>query len=950
MNKNLKIIFALTITIATICLYMLTRAESRLVIDINGFDTSDATYLSVGEQSDICYDKIPTDYITISWDNNRNTYTWQINDRYIAADSLYYYKINDFNPNSYVIDKDAVIHTSNGDKELTITYDELKNALKGIDNKYVLLSNIIQKVVKDSTTRDTKSIKSFVYNDKGTWRIIILDMQTSLHTSKGATLAYCTQGTTAEYTPQQSEYCKVQFFNVKSNAFRLEHKDKSTFALGDINHTMKPMIVTTEWGAGHIMLHHTPGTTHVLFPKSITYAERLDTLFTTATANSAMLTMQQFNGSLPFSQNIYIPQFSTAISQDILNLRQIGDSILLNENLLRSQWHLLPQMNTFTIGKGTSNVHLRAGFIDTPFILSYLWLTLAIFAILFIIYPYLTDTKKVLGSAGIDTWASYLPQYFRVVITIALTYCLCKTMIAFKLSYTYPYFEKLTGVIVVCTALTLLLVFHLSLIINHNYLTVAYKRRANGKQRKWVAVAIGGACLMLCVAAFAEMDKVYSANLLSAYLPGETTSLNPIHWVESIAINDLHRSIPFMLFLANAAALAVLCILNIVRSFDFKWWNLQQSITSWSNRHESREHLRIERMQTHTELKRILNHITTITFFLLQYAAFPCLIIIGISLTPGNFATAFITLGVIIGYSYTLSCINFEQKRFVVFCEMLATSIVYLIAAIAFGDKGYLTNYFGFFLTFILMYFLMLKSKSAYSQVADERRAEIREQKAIPYIAVIALLVAIALPWFIGLIKNPEKVSYDRTDRRISMFAQYDDYLNSGYRYAVSDVEFMTVMMHSMFVTEGSDPLNNETHALHPSVSTGQSPVVLNDLSLPCAFIGGYGWMAYIPYFGLLAILTFTVLYYSLRPTLHQHDMIYLDMRSQWRILTMFMWVGTTLYLYLSYIGQIPFTGRLNPGLGVDSVGEALETSILLAFMTATTLYHKKRSATTQQI
>jgi hypothetical protein len=47
----------------------------------------------------------------------------------------------------------------------------------------------------------------------------------------------------------------------------------------------------------------------------------------------------------------------------------------------------------------------------------------------------------------------------------------------------------------------------------------------------------------------------------------------------------------------------------------------------------------------------------------------------------------------------------------------------------------------------------------------------------------------------------------------------------------------------------------------------------------------------------------------------------------------MFMWVGTSLYIYLSYIDWLPFTGRLNPGLGVDAVGEALETAILLAFM-----------------
>ena len=55
-----------------------------------------------------------------------------------------------------------------------------------------------------------------------------------------------------------------------------------------------------------------------------------------------------------------------------------------------------------------------------------------------------------------------------------------------------------------------------------------------------------------------------------------------------------------------------------------------------------------------------------------------------------------------------------------------------------------------------------------------------------------------------------------------------------------------------------------------------------------------------------------------------------------WRTLAVMMWAGTSIYLYASYIGGVPFTGRLCPGLGVDAVGEAIESTLLLAFMTAT--------------
>ena len=165
-----------------------------------------------------------------------------------------------------------------------------------------------------------------------------------------------------------------------------------------------------------------------------------------------------------------------------------------------------------------------------------------------------------------------------------------------------------------------------------------------------------------------------------------------------------------------------------------------------------------------------------------------------------------------------------------------------------------------------------------------------------------------------------------------------DKYRNSGYRYAVSDTEFMTVMVHGRYNLSGKDPLSPERHVLHPSVSTGQSPVVLNDVSLPSAFFGTYGWSAYLVYFSLMVLLIIAVVAYSL-PSKRQMDLgSEIDVRTIWRLLAVMMWAGTSFYLYLSYVGRFPFTGRLNPGFGVDSVGEALESVILLAFMTATLL------------
>ena len=181
---------------------------------------------------------------------------------------------------------------------------------------------------------------------------------------------------------------------------------------------------------------------------------------------------------------------------------------------------------------------------------------------------------------------------------------------------------------------------------------------------------------------------------------------------------------------------------------------------------------------------------------------------------------------------------------------------------------------------------------------------------------------------------NAEEVKYERYARRALLYTDFTDLQKSGYRYHEGDAEFMVIMSHYMQNNDSNDPLSNDIHALHPSVSTGQSPVVLNDLSVPVAFIGSYGWKASLVMFGLLFIMAWLIMRYSIdyadkNPTL--------TTAMQWRLLAMFMWVGTTIYIYLSYHSWLPFTGRLNPGFGVDAVGEVLETAILLAFMAAVT-------------
>lgn len=264
---------------------------------------------------------------------------------------------------------------------------------------------------------------------------------------------------------------------------------------------------------------------------------------------------------------------------------------------------------------------------------------------------------------------------------------------------------------------------------------------------------------------------------------------------------------------------------------------------------------------------------------------------------------------------------------------MLAITLSYIGAAIVLGDRGYLTNYLGF-LAFLVCMFYIVERPVTYN---DFYAQKYNKWDGIINNCLLVLIVAVALflPYFLGMFTNPEKVDYSRQSRRFALYSDFSRLQEGGYRYQEGDAEFMVIMSHYMQQKESEDPLSNDFHFMHSSISSGQSPVVLNDLSLPIAFVGAYGVTYPIAVFFLLLLaLTLLVMSYNYGYT---GILPLFNVAMQWRLLAMMMWIGTSIYIFLSYIGMLPFTGRLNPGFGVDAVGEALETAILLAFMASIT-------------
>ena len=208
----------------------------------------------------------------------------------------------------------------------------------------------------------------------------------------------------------------------------------------------------------------------------------------------------------------------------------------------------------------------------------------------------------------------------------------------------------------------------------------------------------------------------------------------------------------------------------------------------------------------------------------------------------------------------------------------------------------------------------------------------------------------ISIKFVIPFFMQDNAADYRRSFRRIYMFADFDMQRERGYRYTESDAEFMAIMAHYTTKSDSiaTDPLSPESNFLHPSVSSGQAPVVLNDLSAPVAFYGSYGCWAEFIHLILLLSLLFIVMYFNFMFTVNDKQngsnvsKFDFTIQSKRAILAVLMWVGTSWYLYMSYNGVMPFTGRLNPGLGIDSLGEAMESAILLAFMTSIKIKNDK--------
>lgn len=915
------IIVAALAIVSLFCIVSLFHNVSendRLYFSIQGYSVDNNECLTIGRNSNVSYSGLPHDYMKVRKLPD-GSYSWEIDEK--NNDSLFYYKVGNKNPNLIALAAGDCINVDGKTVGYDIVDDIFNRCVEpkylGANQqsvRYIMARNVIAKELNDTSYLSRKDIRSFFWRDSpdAQLKFCVLDSKCKIHKADGNEIGYCYKGTVS------ADSCKIQFYTVSENSYMVADDGEYMFTINGLCYTAKPVVMATEWGAGHIKVESSAGEKgmSVYFPKAITLIERIDK-FTedarnTSTKTKVVNIMQDY-GAFPIANTIYLPVFSDLYSMDLCSINIAEDSISLKDNsgkstLIESRSRLMPDFESIDVRSGDVRLKCKVGIIDGKFVRSFVHLPLMLlvwFVVFLIIllkrtkkieHVYTQSKEKLLGNVYVTI----------CVFLIAVVYCLCKTLIAIKLSYTYPYFEKIAGINVVSVSLFLTFAFALYSLFSQRFFRFVDDRESNnrGKRRMiptnalaFIFMAVAFGCVVLLW--HFGVDRGLNANMLKSYMSGDLFSYNVLDWTTLSGMNDTHRSVIYTLSAFIFVSMIAFLILQIKGIGKL-----------------------LEKISSANKKGSVVAFIAIVTVAL-----------VGCNLLPGNFATAFITLIVVVGLSMVLSRLDYGKP--------LQTFVFLLVVTALFGffsvlpDNGYVTNWGG--ILFAACWLVLLNSVRLSNDTNPKRRKSYVRLALGTFVFVI-LLVSGAV-YYIMKKSDENKVNYDRMNRRFDLLLNYGDVKDKGFRYSESDVEFMVIMAHYMQNNNGDDPLSNEKHLLHKSISTGQSPVVLNDVSIQSSFFSAYGWKAKTMYFVLQIMLILLVCYYVLfssmrKPSGGMVKVDYLiDAVNIRRMLAVFMWVGTSLYLYLSYCGYLPFTGRLNPGFGVDSVGEVLESALLVAFM-----------------
>jgi hypothetical protein len=468
--KNIIGLTAVTflVTVLIVCCGYLGNTSDRLYLSITEFDLPNGDSCTVGEQSDICFKDVPKDYMTVTY---KNGYSYQINNR----DSCLYYKINNENPNAHSFTRDSSSISAFG---VTKSGVEIIDLLDLHNNEYYMLSEIWAKL--DTTWKRSanfqaiekgeKAFNSFVHKKDGAYKLVILDKTTKID-GKG----YCY----ADTLPQGNEF-KIQFFKMNSWSVKKQEKgfwDNKTYLSDSIrSYFAKADQMFTEWGAGHILVRRKEKNFSVTFPKAITTTIPTKTIRDIAQKSETGVYLKQMLKSYPMPTDFYIPAFSNALSEYVCELTKVDTLIFQTANArvpdtLSTSGSFIPKIEVKNQPLVTGGITYKARILNKAFYLSKHWVLFIVWLVLSVVlfFSFPKSSKNAKYDAGkIKTVRWYLCGLF----TLFWFFLNQKLLIAEKLTFTYPYFEKIYPVSYLTVLFSFFALFFLIILINKTHLYI----------------------------------------------------------------------------------------------------------------------------------------------------------------------------------------------------------------------------------------------------------------------------------------------------------------------------------------------------------------------------------------------------------------------------------------------------------------------------------------------
>jgi len=960
-------------TISIVWFGYIHATNDRLYFSITQFDLPNSNDFTIGENSDVCFKGIPEKYMTVSYD--KGAYSYKIND----TDRCLYYKINNENINLHEIGKESIITIST----TPVTGDSIYSKIKNFDNEYYMLKDLFPEIC-NSTNNSEFEFNSFIQKKGNIYKLVILDKYTKINGD-----GYCYSKTLDPGTD-----LKIQFFKMNNWSVKKQEKNwldymrfwnnKNYYSDNIRTYFAKPVQVFTDWGAGHILIKRNDSHFSVTFPKAITTTIPIDGI-TKATGDSSktgVYLKQMLKSYYPLPTDFYIPAFSNALSEYVCELSGVKNNNLIFQESEKKDTLLLSTSGSFIPKINAENQQLVAGGItyktrvlnkvfywSKHWVLAAIWFVLGV--ILFLSFPESGGGPK---AEKVQDMRWYILGMF----TLFWFFLNQKLLIAEKLTFTYPYFENIYPVAYLTTLFSLFTMFLLIIVKNRSFLNntslkyITIKKGLFSTTKKdiqlkisynWIwKFIISIFIIIICVKAYNGITESFVSPIWNSYLKEEISFLHPF----SNSIKDNHFSVFELVG-------CLLFVLILIFNFNF----LEKTII-WV---EKKFSLTVNMKLKFQNIKMKLQNIKLIYRIIIIGIIIGIIVGICVFVLGENYSTALAVLILLIILSQLMEKLaptipapdeRYKWKKFLFwefncqenpkyepsegknFCgistnlEWYKTNLLthklwpWIVGTLAFvcsfvsigiSDFGFFINVFGIAATWIFLIFCCSKVDSG---VGNNTSLIILKWNFGLGLILGILVIYFVVVGIFNLYSNTEKIDYSRESRRIQNCISSNEVKNAGYLYSESDMQWMEVMRHYAEKVEtgrGDDyDIYSEENNFHQLVSTGQSPVILNDVGIPGVYLAsmrGWGWFGLL--FGVLA-LGFFVYLFSIGDTWRQGEFT-INRQLIGQLLACNLWIGVTLYLLASYYWIVPFTGRLIPGFGVDAVGEALEIIVLFAFM-----------------